>query len=136
VTVTGGVSARFATNLLLALGGNWGGWSSLDEALVDQGGARDSWSVHGGIETDLFDVMGQPLPLPLGARTAKLPFRWVGATNEWADERAVTGGTGVSLGGGAAVIDVAAERGRRGSEAAGITESDWRFLFSATVLGR
>lgn len=136
VTVTGGVSARLTTNLLVALGGEWGGWSSLNEALAEEGGSRDSYSLHGGIEMDLLNIAGRPLPLRLGARTAKLPFRWVGATNDWADERAYTGGTGMSFGGGAAVMDLSVERGRRGSDAAGITETYWRVLLSATVLGR
>ena len=38
--------------------------------------------------------------------------------------------------GGAARLDLSMERGTRGSDAAGLKESYWRLLFSATVLGR
>lgn len=136
VMFNAGASARVAPNLLVALGTEWSGWSSLDGALVDQGGSRDSWSVHGGIEAEVFQLLGQPLPVRLGARTEALPFRWAGATNDWANERAITAGTGLVLGGGAARMDISAERGERGSEAAGLKETYWRLLFSATVLGR
>lgn len=136
VLLSAGASGRIASNLVVTLGGQWGGWSSLDGALADQGGARDSWSAQGGVEVELFQVLGQPLPFRLGARTERLPFRFVGAQNEWADETAFTGGTGLVLGSGAARVDFSAERGTRGSAAAGLEESYWRMLVTATVLGR
>ena len=136
VMVNGGVSGRVASNLLVVLGGQWAGWSTLNDALVAQGGARNSWSAHAGIEAELLQVLGQPMPFRLGARTERLPFRFLGPQNDWADERGITGGTGVVLGGGAARLDFSLERGQRGSEAAGLEESYWRLLFSATVLGR
>lgn len=136
VMVNAAASGRIAPNVLLTLGGDWAGWSSLNDALEEQGGARDSWSVQGGVEVELFQILGQPLPVRLGARTERLPFRWAGDANEWADERALTGGTGLGFSGGAARVDLSVERGTRGSESAGLEESYWRFLFSATVLGR
>ena len=136
VLLNAGASGRIASNVLVTLGGQWGGWSSLDEALVDQGGARDSWSLQGGVEAEVFQLLGQPVPLRIGARTERLPFRFLGADNEWADETAFSGGTGMVLGGGAARLDLSMERGTRGSDAAGLKESYWRLLFSATVLGR
>jgi hypothetical protein len=131
-----GATGRVASSVLVTLGGQWGGWSSLNEALVNQGGARDSWSLQGGVEAEAFQIFGQPVPLRIGARTERLPFRFLGVDNEWANETAFTGGSGLVLGGGAARLDVSVERGSRGSEAAGLEESYWRLLFSATVLGR
>jgi hypothetical protein len=136
VRFSAGASGRVAPAVLVTLGGEWGGWSSLDEALATQGGARDSWSLSGGIEAETFQVLGQPLPIRFGVRTERLPFRFPGEGNEWADERAFTGGSGLLLAGGAARLDFSAERGQRGSAGAGLEESYWRFLFSATVLGR
>jgi hypothetical protein len=135
-TFSAGASGRIAPSVLLALSGDWAGWSSLNEALAEQGGARDSWSIQGGAEVDLFRAFGQPVPIRLGARTEHLPFRWVGEGSEWADERALTAGSGLGFGGGAAHVDFSVERGSRGSEAAGLEESYWRFMLSATVLGR
>ena len=112
------------------------GEDAVDRSLVDQGGARDSWSLQGGVEAEVFQLLGQPVPLRIGARTERLPFRFLGADNEWADETAFSGGTGMVLGGGAARLDLSMERGTRGSDAAGLKESYWRLLFSATVLGR
>lgn len=136
VLLSAGASGRIASSVVVTLGANWGGWSSLDGALADQGGARDSWSAQGGVELETFNFLGGPVPLRLGARTERLPFRFVGGANEWAEETAFTGGTGLMLGGGAARLDLSAERGTRGSAGAGLEESYWRILVSATVLGR
>ena len=76
------------------------------------------------------------LPLRLGGRYAELPFRWSGASSAFPTERAVSLGAGYSLGGRAALLDAAAERGWRGGSAAGIDESYWRFSFSVRVLAR
>lgn len=136
VLINAGASGRVASNLVVTLGGQWGGWSSLNDALSAQGGARDSWSAQGGVELEAFQLFGQPIPFRVGARTERLPFRFVGAENGWADETAFTGGSGLFLGGGAARVDFSVERGTRGNDAAGLEESYWRILFTATVLGR
>jgi hypothetical protein len=73
-------------------------------------------------------------PLRLGARFAQLPFRF--DERDFAAERAVTGGAGVRLGGGAALLDGAVERGWRGGDTAGIDEGFWRASLSLTLLGR
>lgn len=135
VMVNGGVTGRVASGLLVTLGGRWAGWSSMDGALAEGGGARDSWALRGGIEADGFELFGQPLPLRVGVRREQLPFRFGGLDNDWADETAYSAGTGLILG-GAARLDVAVERGDRGSAAAGLDESYWRIHFSASVLGR
>jgi hypothetical protein len=133
-----GASGRVTPSVLVALSGRWGGWSSVDEAFANQGGARDTWSVGGGLEFDGIRIANQPVPLRLGARQHQLPFRWqaAGADDGWATERALTGGLGLRLADGAASLDAGLERGERGGDAAGITERFWRMTFSLTVLGR
>jgi hypothetical protein len=133
-----GLSGRVTPSTLLAVSGRWSGWSSVDEAMAAQGGARDVWSVAGGFEWDAFRVANQVVPVRLGARHALLPFRWDAspANDGWATERALTGGLGLRLAGGAASIDAGVERGERGGDGAGISESYWRMVFSLTVLGR
>jgi hypothetical protein len=134
VQFAAGVSGRVTPTTLIALSGRWSGWSSVDEAFA----ARDTWSVAGGIEWEALRVGRNVVPLRLGGRHALLPFQWAGAAGgaEFADERAATLGTGVRLAGGAARVDAAVERGERGGDAAGITESFWRMAFSLTVLSR
>lgn len=136
VLLNAGASGQVASSLMVTLGGQWGGWSTLNDALAEEGGARDSWSVQGGVEAEGFRLLGLSLPLRVGMRTERLPFRFRAAEAGWADETAFTGGTGLTLGGGAASVDLAVERGTRGSADAGLEESYWRFLLTATVLGR
>jgi hypothetical protein len=138
--IRGGASARVGQNSLLAINGSWDGWSSLEGAEVADPGARDSWSVGGGLEWDGLRVRGNRLPLRLGARTADLPFRWQpgasGATADFADERAITGGAGLLLGAGTVRGDVSFEKGTRSGGASDFGESFWRVGFSIRVLGR
>jgi hypothetical protein len=75
------------------------------------------------------------VPLRLGARYATLPFRW-DAQSDWGAERALTGGFGIYLAGGAARTDIGIERGTRGGSDFGVDESFWRLGVSLTVLGR
>src|SRR5690606_12385961 len=74
--VRAGASGRIGQNTLLAVSGSWNGWSSLNEALGDVGGARDSWSAHAGFEWDGASIRNRPIPFRIGARTGALPFRW------------------------------------------------------------
>lgn len=138
IRIAAGASGRVSDNLLLALSGEWGGWSTLDDTLDDTGGARDVVSLHGGLEWDGAQIFGRPLPVRLGGRRTGLPFAWgtPDAPTGWADETAVTGGFGMVLGSGALRADLAAERGWRGGSDAGLEESFWRTTFSITVLGR
>jgi hypothetical protein len=138
IMAAAGVSGRLTPTTLVAIAGRWNGWSSVDGALAADGGARDTWSVMGGIEWDAVRFGEYVVPLRLGARHALLPFRWndAGGANGWPDERAASLGAGLRLAGGAATLDGSVERGRRGGDAVGITESFWRMAFSLTVLGR
>jgi hypothetical protein len=129
-----GATARVVSSLLVAAGGRWSGWSAVDDDLT--GGARNSWSVQGGLEWDALRVGARAIPLRLGGRTATLPFAGsAGGEAGWSRERAVTGGTGLSLGNGAMSADFGVERGTRSGET-GVDESFWRFLMSISVLGQ
>src|SRR5690606_23293994 len=48
VLLNAGASGQVASSLMVTLGGQWGSWSTLNDALAEEGGARDSWSVQGG----------------------------------------------------------------------------------------
>jgi hypothetical protein len=130
-----GGTGHVAANLLVALAANWAGWSSLDEAFAAEGGARDSWSVHGGLEWDGITVRERLVPLRLGARTATLPFGLGVAGGDGPVERALTAGGGAILAGGAVRTDTSFELGSR-SAGVGLDESFWRFGISVRVLGR
>lgn len=137
VTVRGGASGRIGANTLVAISGDWAGWSSLDDALAGQGGAQDAWSARGGVEWDGLVVRDRTVPLRVGARTAALPFRWgTGPDIAFATERAFSAGAGILFADGATVSDFALEFGSRGGADAGIDESFVRFVLSVRVLGR
>jgi hypothetical protein len=137
-TLAVGASGRVSANTLIAASAEWAGWSSLDPSLASAGGARDSWSAHGGLEWDALSILGRPVPLRLGGRYQALPFRAEAASGAapWTSERAFSVGTGLVLGGGATRGDVSVERGRRGSANDGLNESFWRINFSVSVLGQ
>jgi len=136
--VRAGGSARVTPNTEVALATEWSGWGTLNEDLATVGGSRDSWSVGGGLEWDGLQVRDLPVPVRLGARYAALPFSWdrPGAPAAFPTERAVTGGLGLLLAGGAARSDLSLEIGRRGGGDAALNESYSRFVFSVTALGR
>ena len=134
----GGMSGRVGQNTLLAMSASWDGWSSLDGASGLEGATRDAWTVNGGLEWDGTVIRGRPLPLRIGARTRSLPFQMapIGDAGEWAGERAITGGLGILLGGGAVRADLSIESGKRSAESSSFDESFWRAGFSIRVLGR
>jgi hypothetical protein len=133
-----GASARVAGNTLVAASAEWAGWGALDGELSTVGGAQDSWSMAGGLEWEGAQFRTRPIPVRLGVRYAALPFSWSRPSLEVAfpTERALTGGLGLVLAGGAARSDLSFEVGRRGGADAGLTESYTRFVFSVTALGR
>ena len=131
-----GASARIAQQALVAVSARWAGWSAVEEDLATgSGGARDVTQIAGGVEWEGIRFIGRPVPLRLGGRLSQLPFRW-DESAEFVDERAVTGGIGVVFGGGAATLDLSAERGWRGGDSAGFDESFWRVSLSMALLGR
>ena len=134
--VDAGASARIAQQALVAVSARWAGWSAVDEDLAaGSGGARDATQIAGGVEYEGMRFIGRPVPLRLGGRLSQLPFRWE-EDGEFVDERAVTGGIGMIFSGGGASLDLSAERGWRGGDAAGLDESFWRVSLSLSLLGR
>lgn len=133
-----GASGRVAPQALVALSANWTGWSAADDDLAGVGGARDAWSVSGGVELGEANPQARSFPLRVGGRYSALPFRWgsVADGNGFPTERALTAGLGARLGGGAALVDLAGERGWRGGGDAVLDESYWRLTLSLTLLGR
>jgi hypothetical protein len=127
-------SARVLPDLLLAASGDWAGWSSVEGDLVAGGVTRDTWSAQGGLEWTGMMLRDRPMPIRLGGRYRQLPFGWTETAE--IDERALTGGLGLRLAGGAANIDVSVERGWRGGDQLGINESYWRTMLSLNVFGR
>jgi hypothetical protein len=136
VTLDVGASARVTGHTLLAASARWAGWSAADDDITNRGGARDALNLSGGVEYDGFTLLGQTLPLRLGARMARLPFRWMGPETEFPDERALTAGIGARLGRGAALLDAAVERGSRGGDGTGFEEPFWRGSISVTLFAR
>ena len=132
--VDAAATARIARQATLAAGIRWAGWADADADLVARGGARDALTVAAGVEYDGVSVLHAPIPLRLGARMNRLPFRW--DEDEFPEERAVTGGLGLVLGRGTAQIDLAAERGWRGGDAAGFDEPYWRGVLTFSIVGR
>jgi len=139
-----GASARIAQSSTAALSVRWARWSSADEALAQAdagdgagygGGARDVMQVAGGLEYEAMRLLGRPMPVRIGGRYTELPFRW-GDEAEFPDERAVTAGLGMLFNGGQAALELGAERGWRGGDAAGVDESFWRVSLSLSLLGR
>jgi hypothetical protein len=130
-----GASGRITSNTIVAASTRWSGWSNLNAALADQGGARDAWTATGGVEWQGIQSAGRSVPLRLGVRYQQLPFRW-SDTAAFPTDRAVTGGAGLILAGGAVSTDLAVERGRRGGSGAGLEESYWRVGLSVRIFGQ
>lgn len=144
VTLDVGASARITQRTQAAASVRFAQWSSMNDELLDDrgsggagygGGAQDALQVSGGLEYEGIRFLGRPVPVRVGGRYAKLPFRW-SAESEFPDERAITGGLGILFGGGAAALELGGERGIRGGDAAGLEESFWRVSFSLALLGR
>jgi hypothetical protein len=135
VQVDVGGSARIAQQTLVAVSARWQGWGAADEDVSASGGARDATQVAGGIEYEALRFLSRPVPLRVGGRYARLPFRYDGDA-DFVDERAATAGIGIVFGGGAASLDLSGERGWRGGNSAGLDESFWRVSLSLSLLGR
>lgn len=135
LTLDAGASARITRNALVAVSGRWAGWGAANEDITRRGGARDATQASAGVEYDGLSILGQTIPLRVGARAARLPFRFRGA-DEFPDERALTAGLGARLGRGAGLLDAAIERGTRGGGATGFEESYWRGSVSVTIFAR
>lgn len=136
--VSSGASGRITRAAMAVIGAEWARWSAAEADLAASGGARDAISVGGGIEWDPPSRGDRTFPLRVGARYAQLPFRWSTPSGDldFPDEQAVTAGIGARLAGGAAMVDLTAERGARGGDGAGVDEGFWRASLSLTLLAR
>ncbi|HEX8318507.1 hypothetical protein [Longimicrobium sp.] len=130
-----GATARISQNALVAASFRWSGWSAADEALSQSGGARDVMHASGGLEYEGLGLAGRPLPVRVGVRWTQLPFA-AGEGDQFSEERAITGGFGLVLGGGAAAADLSAERGTRDGGDPLLSENFWRVSLSLSLLGR
>ena len=102
--------------------------SAADLVAAGQDRSRSVWSVSVGSEIDVFDLLGQRVPVRAGYRWRQLPFTSLGAPiSEWA----VSGGIGFSLARDRTSIDIAAESGTRSAGPA--TESFKSLFFALTV---
>lgn len=133
-----GASGQLAPGLLAVAGARWAGWGSAAAGFEDPTIAADTWEVGGGLEWSGSSARGRPLPLRLGARYAKLPFRLQGATpSEWAAALGAGWVLARDEAGPRTVVDAALERGGRGDAGAtGLTESFWRFTLSMSLFGQ
>ena len=140
-----GASARISQNALAVASMRYGGWGAMNDELTSGvspgegagtgGGSQDVLQVTGGLEYEGLRFLGRPLPVRLGGRYTQLPFRW-SPSAEFPDEKAVTGGMGMLFAGGAAVLELGAERGWRGGDAAQVDEGFWRLSLTMSLLGR
>src|SRR5690606_31386769 len=81
----GGASGQRAPGPMAGAGARWPGGSSAANGFDAPATAADTWEVGGGLEWGGGRALGRPMPLRLGARYARLPFRVEGATpTEWA----------------------------------------------------
>ncbi len=110
--VGGGLRWELAPGVFANASGQWQGWSRADADLraAGQEGARDTWSLGVGAEVLSTRLLRVRTPLRLGYRWRQLPFPSMGAD---LDERAVSGGLGLSLAGDRTTFDLSAERGSR-----------------------
>ncbi len=129
-----GASGRVARRTLVAASGTWTGWAGTADDLAEPGGVRNVWALSTGLEQELEGRLERAYPLRLGVRYSLLPFASPGGA--FPAERALTGGFGARLGGGAARVDFGAERGWRDAGGSAFQEDFWRFSASMTVLGR
>lgn len=128
-----GAYGRIAQRTVVVASGRWTGWDRTSDDLRAST-AQNVWSLAGGVEHEVAGAGDRAYPVRIGARYQKLPF--AAAESEFANERAVTGGLGARLGGGAAWFDLAVERGSRSSDGAAFSENFWRVSTSLMVFGR
>ena len=129
-----GASGRVARRTLVAASGSWTGWAAAENDVAQAEGVRDVWALSAGVEQELAGRLERAYPLRLGVRYAMLPFAL--GNGAFPTERALTGGLGARLAGGAALLDFGGERGQRDAGGSAFQENFWRFSASLTVLGR
>jgi hypothetical protein len=84
--------------------------SAGDLVAAGQERSRSVWNVAIGSEIDVFNFLGQRVPVRLGYRWRQLPFPVAGSG---LSEHAFSGGLGLGLAGGRATLDVGVDVGSR-----------------------
>lgn len=112
VEFSGGVMFAPARGVGFAATVGYQTWARSAGDLVAAGQDRSQsvWNVALGSEIDLFDFLGQRVPVRIGYRWRQLPFPVAGS---WLSEHAFSGGLGVTLAGGRATLDVGVDVGSR-----------------------
>jgi len=87
-----------------------GAGTAVDSIAAGQERSRSVWNVSVGSEIDLFDFLGQRVPVRIGYRWRQLPFPVAGSG---LSEHAFSGGLGLTLAGGRATLDVGVDVGSR-----------------------
>lgn len=124
---TAGVFYAPSPSLQWATSASYATWSRTSTSLGGGGETPtfDTWTVGTGFEFGGPRFGRQRIPLRAGARYAQLPFAPQG-TSEGPREISFSGGTGVALAGGRAIVDVAVERAYR--DGGGARERAWQWL--------
>lgn len=112
VEFSGGAMFAPARGVAFAATVGYQTWSRSAGDLVAAGQDRSQsvWNVSVGSEIDLFNFMGQRVPVRLGYRWRQLPFPVAGS---WLSEHAISGGLGLTLAGGRATMDMGVDIGSR-----------------------
>jgi len=122
LSLSGGLRLTPAAGISLSSTAVRHSWSTAQPDLAAPTRAFDTWDIGGGVELSRPQARGLAPPIRLGMRYRQLPFSNV-ATQP--TETVLSGGTGVSLAGGLANLDLAVERFRRSG--GGATEQGWHF---------
>ncbi len=124
-----GVSFNGFTGTTLAVRTSYDQWSALGNMDSATGAAMNSWDTSVGAEFVGPRLVGYPLTLRLGTRWRNLPFP---ADGHQVQETSFTGGLGLTLAQGHALIDVAGAHAAR-SAGIGIAERAWTLSVGLTI---
>ncbi|HEX3157984.1 MAG TPA: hypothetical protein VHQ45_05680 [Gemmatimonadaceae bacterium] len=112
------------TGAVLAVRGEWQGWSSLDDLGTEDGlDARDTWDLGVGADVAGPRIGNSAVALRAGARLRDLPFAVDGSSVR---ETSFSGGLGLTLARGRVLLDFAAQRASRDGPA-DASETGWTF---------
>jgi hypothetical protein len=132
-TLEVGASVLVADSVVLAAGGGWAGWSSLEGLGDFQEGLRTHDTKWGGVglEYRSLHLIGFNVPVRFGARRAELPFNFGDSPVK---ETAFSVGAGFIFRNGIAELNLAFEFGDRGDFARDGLEESFRRLTASFTL--